>query len=245
MKTLWSILSGSNQPASLDVVGPFVEKAKDVLISGLQYYEAKVEESTATTFPAILSNILNLKADQTNRLIENYKENEYRSTPEQFENLVKNKHLHSALLAELWQFYQNERLYLLHCMEFLIKKAHNDVHTYSAIFCGFLEVYDKNSELKKSLLAQLKTLSKSTPPQSAGLITPAMVKMWWNSHARETLLILQCLLHYTNIHSLNAEDLLEILSTCGSLSVDVEETFQSVYHMQTALLVKIVQSKDK
>jgi hypothetical protein len=52
-------------------------------------------------------------------------------------------------------------------------------------------------------------------------------------------------MHYSEIHSLDAEDFLEILSTCGKLSCDMEESFHSVWHMQATLLVKVVQSKDK
>ena len=52
-------------------------------------------------------------------------------------------------------------------------------------------------------------------------------------------------MYYSEIHNLDSEDLLEILSTCGQLSSDLEESLHTVWHMQTALLVKVVQSKDK
>lgn len=247
MKTLWSILSGTNQPASLDVVGPFIESAKDRLLSGLQHFNQSAEEtvSPVSSFSTILSKAINLKADQTTMLLDIYRENEYRGTKEQFEILLKSKHLHSGLLSELWQFYQKERLYLLHCIEFLIKKAHSNVHSYSNIFEGFLQTYDSHYQLKKSLLSQLKLLHNSTPPQPSGLITPGMVKLWWSSTARETLLVLQCLLHYSESHSLDANDLLDILSTCGQLPNDLEESFYCVSHLQTALLVKNILMKER
>ena len=247
MKTLWSILSGTNQPASVDFVGPFVESAKDQLISGLQHFKFRDDEPAPTTsnFSTILGHAINLKADQTAQLIEIYKENEYRGTAEQFENLLKNKHFHSGLVAELWQFYHKERFYLLHCIEFLIKKAANDSHAYSTFFERFLETYDSNGELKKSLLDQLKMLSKSSSPQTSTLVTPGLIKLWWTSNSREIVVLLQCLIHYSENHSLDEKDLLEILSTCGQLPVDLEETFDSVWHLQAALLVKVIQVKDK
>ncbi len=247
MKTLWSILSGTNQPASLDVVGPFIESARDRLVDGLQHYRLRGDELTPTSsnFSTILGHAINVKADQIAELLESYKANEYRGTDEQFENLLKNKHFHSGLLSELWQFYHNERYYLLHSIEFLIKKGCNNSHPYSSIFEGFIDAYDDKSQLKKSLLAQLKMLSKSNAPQSSGLITPGLVKLWWISNSREILLVLQCLIYYSENHSLDPEDLLEILSTCGQLPIDVEENFNSVWHLQTALLVKVIQKKDK
>lgn len=247
MKTLWSILSGTNQPSSLDVVGPFIETAKDQLISGLQHYKPRADEAvtSSATFQTILSQAINLRVDQTIQLLDVYKEFEYRGTSEQFDNLLKNKHLHSGLLSELCQFYQKERLYLLHCIEFLIKKADRNVHPYSNIFEGFLETYNQDHGLKKSLIAQLKLLSKSSPPQVSGLVTPGMVKLWWSSISRETLLILQCLIYYSEQHSLDVDDLLEILSTCGQLQNELEDNFDSVCHMQSALLVKLVQQKEK
>ena len=247
IKTLWALLSGTNQPTSLDVIGPFIESAKDQLISGIQYFNPRAEESgsAASSFQTILSQAINLRSDQTTQLLDIYKQFEYRGTSEQFDNLLKNKHLHSGLLSELWQFYQKERLYLLHCIEFLIKKAHGSHHKYSKIFEGFLETYNRNDGLKKSLLAQLKLLSKSNPPQASGLVTTGMIKLWWNSKARETLLVLQSLIYYSEHYVLDADDLLEILSTCGDLPNDLEEGFESVWHLQATLLVKLIQQKDQ
>lgn len=247
MKTLWSILCGTIQPSSLDVVGPFVESAKDFLISGLQRFRPRDEDSNPaiTTFSTILGHAIQLKTEDTSELLDCYKKNEYRGTSDQFESLLKNKHLHPGLLVELFQFYLKERLYLLHSVEFLIKKAHNKTHPYSKIFEGFLSAFNSKDELKKSLLTQLKMLIKSNAPQQSGFVTPGMIKLWWSSNSQEILLVLHCLMYYSEIHNLDAEDLLEILSTCGQLSSDIEESFHSVWHMQATLLVKILQSKDK
>lgn len=103
MKTLWSILSGTNQPSSLDVVGPFVEGAKDWLISGLQHFRARGEDSSlaTNTFSTVLGHAIQLKAEDTSELLDSYRKNEYRGTADQFESLLKNKHIHPGLLAEL------------------------------------------------------------------------------------------------------------------------------------------------
>lgn len=247
MKTLWSILSGINQPSSLDVVGPFIESAKDWLVSGIRHFRPRDEDSVpaSSDFPTILGHTIHLKTEDTKQLIESYKANEYRGTADQFENLIKNKHFYPGLVTELYQFYHRERIYLLHSIEFLVKKSYSNAHPYSNIFKGFLETYNGKSELKKSLLAQLKMLCKGCAPQQSVFVTPAIIKSCWSSNSQEILLVLQCLIQYSEIHSFDAEDLLEILSTCGQLSSDLGDHFHSVCHLQTALLVKAVQSKDE
>ena len=253
MKTLWSILSGSTQPASLDLVGPFIESSKDRIISGVLTFDNRGLEAaagqTSNSFPGILAAAVNLSKEQTTNLLDNYRENEFRGTTEQFNNLLKNKHFYPGLLTELSQFYNSERLYLLHCTEFLIKHADSSSHAYANIFRGFMETYDFQGELKKSLINQLKALTDSTAPSTSGLVTQALVKLWWCSNLRERLLVLQCLLHYSTNHSFTVGEFIQITATCSrdlnflAADAELETLLFSLLHLQASLLVTLMKMK--
>ena len=254
MKTLWSILSGSTQPASLDLVGPFIESCKDRIISGVLSFDNRgLEAASAQStndFAGILSLVVNLNKQQTTDLLDNYKENEFRGTAEQFVNLLKNKHFFPGLLIELSQFYHSERLYLLHCTEFLIKQQSDSTHPYTNIFKGFLETFNSKDELKNSLVDQLKALTDSSPPSPAGLVTQSHIKLWWSSNLRERLLILQCLLHYTKDHTFTVAEFVDIAATCSkglsfpAADPELESLVFSILHLQASLLVTLLKIKN-
>jgi hypothetical protein len=253
MKTLWSILSGSTQPASLDLVGPFIESCKDRIISGVLSFDNRgLEAASAQStndFAGILSSVVNLSQQQTADLLDNYKENEFRGTAEQFENLLKNKHFFPGLLTELSQFYHSERVYLLHCIEFLIKQEADSTHPYTNIFKGFLETFNSQDELKKSLVDQLKAVASASPPSPAGLVTQSHVKLWSSSNLRERILVLQCLLHYTKEHSFTVAEFVDIAATClkglsfPSADPELESLVFSILHLQSSLLVTLFKIK--
>jgi len=68
MKTLWSILSGSNIPSSLDLVGPYIEKAKDEIVAGLAIYKPAAENVPSNmNFANILSKAINLEEGLTEK----------------------------------------------------------------------------------------------------------------------------------------------------------------------------------
>lgn len=248
MKTLWAVISGSNQPASLDVVGPFIEKAKDRLISGICYFKPRCGDATLPSnspFATVLSHTIFLTENQANELVQVYKENEFRGTSEQFDNLLKSKHLHSGLLAELVQFYHHERMYLLHCIELLIKKSQDPKNRYHLIFKEFLETYDSKQELKNSLLSQLKSLKDAKPPQHPSLTIQPLSKWWWNANINERSLLLQCLIHYSDFKPFGPEELLDILSVSDDIPRESEEEYYRVSYLQDALAVKIINNKQK
>jgi len=246
MKTLWSILSASNSPSTLNLVGPFIEKAKHEIINGVLNYKPLDSNSTSSnTFVSILSKVINLEEKSVEKLLETYKVHEFRGTDDQFKHHLKSQHLHSYLITELWQFYQKERIYLLHCIEFILR-AKSD-HPYQDIYKGFLETYDSKNELKSSLIKQLKFLSQENPPAPSGVITAALIKSWWTSHLREILMVLQCLLCYMQKKNLTVEDFKEIISTCvvtskGPLNSDTEidNLHYSILHLQSVLLTRIL-----
>lgn len=248
MKTLWSVISGSNQPASFDFVGPFIEKAKDKLISGISFYKSNIGGTTPSPnspFATIFSHTINLVEDQTNELIDVYRRNEFRGSSEQLDNLLKSKHLHNGLFAELLQFYHHERMHLLHSIEFLIKKSQDSRNQFHLIFKGFLETYDAKQELKKSLLEQLKLLKGARPPQHSSLVSQPLTKWWWSSNINERLLVLQCLIHYSELKSFGADDLLDMLSMYGDIPIEYEEEFYKVAYLQVTLAIKIINNKEK
>lgn len=142
MKTLWSVLSRTNQPVCPDQVGPYIEKAQKELILGLQIYKARADfqhaepetSVAASSFTTHLSQVIRLEETLTAHLLSVYKESEFRGTPKQFDSLMKTQHLRPGLLAELSQFYHNERSYLLHCVEYLIQHSQNLNHPYYGKF---------------------------------------------------------------------------------------------------------------
>ena len=246
---MWSILSASNSPSSLDLVGPFVEKAKNEIVNGLLIFKPRPANSTTSnTFVGILSKAINLEEGLTDKLLETYKSHEFRGTDDQFDHHLKSQHLHSCLISELWQFYQKERIYLLHCVEFILRAKPD--HPYQEIYQGFLKTYDSKSELKVSLIKQLKFLSQENPPVQSGVVTLALIKLWWASNLREKLMVLQCLLCYSEIKTLTVEDFIEIISTFEETSkcplnsdTEMDSLYYSTLHLQSVLLTKILNVK--
>ena len=249
MKTLWSILSASNSPASLNLVGPFIEEVKNEILNGLLIYKPLSSKlSSNNTFVSILSKAINLDEGLTEKLLEMYKKHEFRGTNDQFDHHLKSQHLHSCLLSEMWQFYQKERIYLLHCIEFILRAKLD--HPYHEIYKGFLDTYDSKNELKTSLIKQLKLLSQENPPVLSGVVTATLIRSWWASNLREKLMVLQSLLCYSQKKQLTAEDFIEIVSTYGNTSkfplnsdAEIDKLHYSTLHLEAVLLTRILNVK--
>ena len=150
-------------PLSPEQIGPYIESTHNLLAQGIQVYKARPDSGTqdaggSATFLSFLSSAIGLEEEGTKQLLDVYRydflytvfdniiqallwlffflrENEFRGSQEQLENMMKSHHLRPGLLAELWQFYHNERSYLLHCVEFLIQHTHHESgHRYAKIF---------------------------------------------------------------------------------------------------------------
>ena len=244
-KTLWSIVSGIRQPASADLVGPFIERNRIRIISGIEFFKPSSE---AAGDDDSLSQALDLDQAQTSDLIATYRETEFRGTGDQFETQLATKHMQPGFLAEIWQFYLDERLYLLHCMQTILSESQNPDHLYQEMFAGFLETYDAQRNVKTSLISQLKSLSRARCPAKSPLITPVLVKSWWHSNILERLMVLQSLIHYSDSRQLDAKDFLEIASTCGcpakvpsdGSDAEMDVLYTSMLHLQSALLIKLM-----
>ena len=241
-------MSGSSRPASLNVVGPEIEKANDRLVAGVSFYKPRSGNvaETDSDLKRILGEILNVEASIISELVSAYKSTELHGNDKQFNDLISDKCHFSVFLEKILQFYYDERLYLLHCVEFIISRGYGN-HDYQDIFNGFLDIFDVNSKMCDSLVSQMQLLNNATPPKIGSSVSTAVIRQWWCSNLRERILVLQSLLYYSETAPLGANRFMDVLATCNgsgkqpsTRDSEVDSLFTSVLHLETVLLLKFL-----
>ncbi|KAK7069539.1 hypothetical protein SK128_020409 [Halocaridina rubra] len=196
-KALWGVICGTYILPSDEVVGEELQSATEHLRLGLLAYEKpsgnhydewsksldvgpKEKDFVKKIFP-----LLDLPASQSWDIFKLFLLNDFRGAEAALSEVLGSQRDEDTFLAQLWTFYLADRLHLLRCLRHIVANTSNKDHPYQSLFREFmLNVIDKDGNLGDSLVKQVMTCSRMTPPttQSRGPHLPTHGHHSWLTH---------------------------------------------------------------
>ncbi|CAB4003098.1 Hypothetical predicted protein, partial [Paramuricea clavata] len=170
---LWEMLEGECDIRDMEYVQQELERNKTRLLKGLAYYakpsmasKEKFEKETKVKplrrdFALKLSKFLNVDVLQSLKLFHSYLQNSYRESKEQLQDVLKNEMNTETLLIKVMEFYFEERISILKCLETILSVSQRQTHPYKDTFTDFVNDMMNDGELLREVWEQYKVCCKT------------------------------------------------------------------------------------
>ncbi|XP_072045504.1 LOW QUALITY PROTEIN: nucleoporin NUP188-like [Amphiura filiformis] len=145
-----------------------------------------------------LSKFLDLDAVQCQELFECYLLNAFRGTGQQLQSILKDDRSIQALMLKVWEYYQGERVLLLHSLKHVLTFYRDQDHPYQVQYTEFVEGLQRAGLLDKLLDQYQKIFGTLTPNREnrGPLMTERQSIKWSIQSLREQCELLEIILLY-------------------------------------------------
>ncbi|XP_071948123.1 nucleoporin NUP188-like [Antedon mediterranea] len=142
----FQLISGRSAIRSKELVKDELSVNKQKLLDGLLFYKkpsaasaVKLKGDKAIGKPELnfcvrLSKFLTLDEIQSQHLFESFLIHGFRGSAKQLQAILKDERSVQALLLKVWEYYQTERIQLLHCLKQVLSFCEETGHPYHSIY---------------------------------------------------------------------------------------------------------------
>ncbi|XP_028393540.1 nucleoporin NUP188 homolog isoform X2 [Dendronephthya gigantea] len=171
---LWEILESQCDVRDEEYVKQKLQENRDRLLNGLTSFikpstasKEKFEKETnikplRKEFALKLSKFLNIEELQSLKLFHGYLQHSFRESKEQLQDVLRNEIHTETLLIKVMEYYFEERISILKCLETILSLSQRPSHPYQETFSTFLDDLMKDGELLRQVWSQYKVCCKTT-----------------------------------------------------------------------------------
>ncbi|XP_023221238.1 nucleoporin NUP188 homolog [Centruroides sculpturatus] len=201
-KDLWVLISGTSLLKSKEYVGTELEDNIERIKYGGLFYKkpnsASLEklksqniQGTQLEFIQKLSKVLQIDELQCYELFCSYLLYEYKGTQNNIKVIFSSERHLQSLLLEIWNFYYNERLYILLCLKHILCYCQDSSHIYKELYSGFLETINSDNSLGAKIMDQFEELLTVEPPNKdlhGQIVNEHLLYQWAALNIREQIM---------------------------------------------------------
>ncbi|XP_048580591.1 nucleoporin NUP188 isoform X2 [Nematostella vectensis] len=205
---LWHIITGRVSPQHPQQVAEELRQNKDKLLNGILTYKPhsstssldKIKQSeNVKDFIKKLSKFMDLDVIQTFELFSNYLHNDFRGTPQQLKQKLKNDSQTEHLMLKILDYYFEERLHILQCVKYLLSYWQDPNHAFREQFMECLNGLQDNNTLITKVMEQYRSCCSAqvqTTQLPSSLEKTRNCKLTLQYLQEQILLLEVMLLHY-------------------------------------------------
>ncbi|XP_033122077.1 nucleoporin NUP188 homolog [Anneissia japonica] len=243
----FQLISGRSAIRSKELVKEELSANKTKLLEGLLSYKKPSANSALKlkgdksigkpelNFCVRLSKFLDLDECQSQHLFESFLIHGFRGSAKQLQAILKDERSVQALLLKVWDYYQTERIQLLHCLKQVLSFCEELGHPYNAVYLECLQDLQRQKLIDK-LFAQYEDRCQAVAPNKLDVGPPMTDRQslkWSLQCLREQCELLEIILLYFKSFEATEKRILSLIKLFQKQGFGTRQTNKHLYDGDT------------